>query len=403
MNKKFYIEEMHQQPTEQGCLVTFKLDIMGKKWDLNYNITGGKIHSVPELCDSVVVTFLIYALEYGFDFESNIPMSEDLHYKVTRHIIPQILFCDKKAKQIQINVPTKNEKFNGDINATGVSLGVDSFAAIKEYSSEDLPEHYRITHLVHLRVGAHHGGRTYKDLAYEEELFLAENAKVKNYCEKTNKKLITIESNLYDITCSEFSLPFEPSHLFRNMAALLLVQNRVKRYYYASSQSLANFYIDIKRSSAAYEKWVLAYLSNQNINFFSTSGAMTRSQKVEYLIDYKETQEFLHVCWMSDSNCGECNKCIRTLLQLDSLDALDLYKNVFDIEKFKRKKKWYWTKAAAIKNVNSSYASVVRDRKARGLKMPNGFEIFCAKVQIILTNFFKSGPKYVIERIKVKH
>ncbi len=403
MNKKFYIKEMFQSPTESGCDVTFKLDILGKEWDLNYKIEGGEIHSVPELCDSVVVTFLIYALEYGFDFESTIPMSEDLYYNVVEQIIPQIQKCDTKAKKIAINVPRKNEIFNGDINATGVSLGVDSFAAIKEYMSEELPEHYRITHLVHLRVGAHHGGRTYKDTAYEEQLFLEENKKVKEYCQKTNKKLITIQSNLYDITCSEFSLPFEPSHLFRNMAAILLVQNRIKRYYYGSSQSLSNFYIDIKRSSAAYERWVIAYLSTQNVTLRCASGNMTRSEKVEYLLDFKDTYDFLHVCWMNEKNCGECNKCIRTLLQLDMFDALDLYKNVFDIDKFNRKKKWYWTKAAAIRRVNSSYNVLLKDRKARGLKMPNPFAVFCVKIQIILTNLLKLGPKYVIERIKVKH
>ena len=40
-------------------------------------------------------------------------------------------------------------------------------------------------------------------------------------------------------------------------------------------------------------------------------------------------------------NCGKCEKCVRTLLGIAALGALDKYAEVFDIDYYRKHKKWY--------------------------------------------------------------
>ena len=52
-------------------------------------------------------------------------------------------------------MPLSNETFDGDWVGTGISLGVDSFTTIHEYGEDSITDDYRLTHLVHLKTGAH--------------------------------------------------------------------------------------------------------------------------------------------------------------------------------------------------------------------------------------------------------
>ena len=67
------ILNMQQEETATGCTVSFDLKIREKQHVLKYKITGD-IKSVPERCDCVVVNFLLLAMRFDLDIQSEYPL-----------------------------------------------------------------------------------------------------------------------------------------------------------------------------------------------------------------------------------------------------------------------------------------------------------------------------------------
>lgn len=61
-----------------------------------------------------------------------------------------------------------------------------------------------------------------------------------------------------------------------------------------------------------------------------------RRDRTLYLTNYPISYECLHVCFYNGKNCSICDKCLTTIATLDSANKLELYKEVFDIEKYKQ-------------------------------------------------------------------
>lgn len=394
MRKQIEIIEMEQYENDGKYNVVFDIVIAGHKYKFQY-IIDGPVANVPRVCDSVVVTFLFFAIKYDMDVVSSIPITEKLYHNIRTQIIPQVVKCDQKAHSIDIHMPITNEKYCGKWNGTGISLGVDSFATIHQYGSDCELEDYKITHLVHLKTGAHHGcGK--KD---EQELFLAENNRVRRYCEKYNYNLITIETNLHKICQERFGDDFDTTHICRNLGAILLLQNYFGKYYYASTSNLDHFRIDINKDIAYCEKWLIPVLSNDNIDFYSANLAMMRSDKVKYISDFPDTYEFLHVCWSDEKNCGECRKCIRTMVQLDLAGKLDRYTESFDVEKYYAERKRYLRTVAAMRTVDVYFREIYDEMKCtKGVKIPGFFETNYTRVVMGLKALKNLGLKTFISR-----
>lgn len=99
------------------------------------------------------------------------------------------VWCKNGKEMIRLNMPLTKEVYEGKWVGTGVSLGVDSFATIHEYLENCEIEEYKLTHLVHLKTGAHHGQLGYYDQQKEDELFLKENSKVRKFCKEQGYNL----------------------------------------------------------------------------------------------------------------------------------------------------------------------------------------------------------------------
>lgn len=381
MRKQIVIKNINQIKTDFGCKVTFGLSIFGNDYDLKYTITG--VHCVPERADAVTVAFLYYAILHDMDIISEIPISEQLYYSITRDIIPQVVCCDKKAHDIKIIMPTTCEVIeNQKRRGTGLSMGVDSFTTLHEYNDDALSDNYKLTDLVHLKTGAHHGMVGRFDAEVENRLFKTENDKVKAYCDKYGYNLITIETNLFEITCANFGWNFDTTHILRNLGSVMLLQNYFDKYYYASAINLDDFYININKDVAHSEKWLVPLLSNENIKFYSANSAMNRIEKTEYITRFSDTYDYLHVCWREEKNCGKCDKCIRSLVTLDALGKLDLYANAFDLQEY-RKNRWkYIKRITALKFKNSFFQDIYNLLKEKNIKTPNIFQTSCTFLSI---------------------
>ena len=273
-------------------------------------------------CDGVIVSLLPNAINCGYDeIKSKYPISEELYYRLTYHVIPQI--CNaQKSLVVKINAPLTKEKFSGNAVAAGMSRGVDSFATLYEYGKGfEIPE-YRISHFTYFKNGSHHGvdNMERKSPYSNYELYLGQLEGTKKFCEKYGYSLIVVDSNLPEVLKSIFGIwSFHLSHTFRNIGFVLLLQKGIHRYYYSSAYNLDMFKMSLETDSARYEKWLLPYLCTENVEFFSSNQSWSRLDKIKRIVNMPESYGFLCVCLLGIENCGVCSKCKKTLMELDSL------------------------------------------------------------------------------------
>ena len=312
-------------------------------------------------------------------------MSERLYYQIKNHIIPHINFNNQdKSNIIEIDTPFARETYNGSWNGTGISLGVDSFTTIHEYLEESMPEEYRLTHVVHLKAGAHHGMKKDFDKDLETRLFNEENDRVQRYCKEHKLPLITIETNIYEITSKEFDWDFSDVHAYHNLGTILILQNYFRNYYYASASPMTGISIDIRRDTERYERWLLPLISTENTNFYSANKNMNRWERTKYISQFEDTHNYLHVCWQNSENCGRCGKCIRTQIQLDFMGILNKYKNVFDLDAYYKNKKKYLTWVIAMRVIDSSYQSIYKYMVANNIKRAGFFAVNLTRIKICI-------------------
>lgn len=403
MNNVFEICSISQQKTKQDYEAIYKIKIRDNEYDLTYNIEGDGINELPERCDPVVVTFLNYAIYYGMSFHSQLPISEKLYYHLKNHVIPQLSKANNITTTTDIVMPLTDEKYYGSWRGTGISLGVDSLTTIHEYSSCDMPDNYRLTHLVNMKTGAHHGMIGYYDGDIEKKLFRQENEKAKEYCEKFGFNLITIATNLYEICAKEFNWDFERVHGLHNLGTILILQNYFGKYYYATGGYNSVLRFNLQKDQINYEKWLLPLISTESINFYSGNKAMDRISKEKYISQFPDVTESLHVCWKSDKNCGECDKCIRTIIQLDYIGELDKYSKVFDLDKYYNNKEKYITYIAAKRLTDHGFQDIYLLLKERKEKMPNALAVWICRVKIFQKKMKRYGFSQALDKFRNKY
>ena len=375
------IKDINQHHQNDCLEVNYKITIRKNEYNLTYKISGENINSVPLLCDTVVVSLLVYAVKYGLYFFSEFPISEKLYYNLTKHVIPQLSLANKTANDIiKINMPLSKEVYHGTWVGTGVSLGVDSFTTIHEYKEECNLDEFKLTHLVHLKTGAHHGQLGYYNKQTEDDLFLAENTKVKQFCKKYNYKLITVESNLHGLICTEFGYGFDTTHTFRNLGCVLLLQNLFNKYYYASAYNLVQFEVNLSNDVAHYEKWIMPYISNDSVSLYSANTSMTRVQKTMFISNFEDTYDNLHICWHKTENCGKCKKCIRTIVTLDVLGVLNKYSKSFNLDNYYKNRDSVISEVIVLRKTDAPYMEIYEFMIKNKYKMPS--RIIIAKTAI---------------------
>ena len=302
---------------------------------------------IEERFDSTVISLMHFAITRGYDFRSEYPVDPELYYRLTEQLIPQMIRASEMAAHkdqllsawhdVKIHAPLvapappTTDRWIG----TGISCGVDSLTAVYEYSQLcKIPEH-QLTHLICMKIGAHHG-RNIFNANRENRLFRAELDKVKRFVDETKFPLVIVDSNLWEFILDAFdSRSYSRQYTFRICGTLNLLQNYLATYYIGDAYGIDHFDVDTGRSCASYDRWLVPLLSTDNLQFYlSDAKGSGRFDKTKLLCQYPPSYDNLHVCWDSEGNCGHCGKCIRTLLALDILGELDKYKNSFDLEAY---------------------------------------------------------------------
>ena len=352
----------------------YEVEWQGRTHELTYKIDDGYSDWLDVGCaDGAIVPFIYYAVRFGFDIQSSVPVSSELLFSLNHLVVPEL--CNAVGNEtVHIVAPERDsDEMCGNAVGSGFSGGVDSFATFCEYAV-DCDDANRITHLLYFMQGAHDGQLSSYDKDVEHDLFSEQLAVTRAFAEKHLYPVVVLESNLNEVLSSCFGfMSYEWSHSFRNAGMALMLQKHLRRFYYSDAYGLADFDVSLKSDSSHYEKWLLPLLSTNRLTIISANAGMGRIEKTRYISNYKQTYDSLLVCWRSGVNDCTCDKCIRTLVTLDYLGVLDRYAPCFNLDLYRANKAKYLRRVAGGRLHDSFFAEIWRYAKDNGLKRASVF------------------------------
>ena len=401
--KELSLNRIIRKDTDEYSEIAFEISLGEKKNTLWYRLSPeyGK-YFCDDRADSFVVTFLTFAMRYGLDLRSNYPVSEKLHFQLTTQVIPQLAATNKDCtREISIIAETTNERYpDAKGVGTGMSCGVDSFATLYEYTDLcDKPE-YKLTHLTHFNVGAHHGQTGSFNPELQRELYLKDVSMVSRFCDEFGYKLITVDSNLTEVINDFFGYAnFENSHTYRNAGVVLLIQKLFGRYYYSPAYNLDHFAMDLEKDSAFYEKYLLPNLATETSEFYNSNKNWNREMKLKVISDFPQSYDWLKVCVKSETNCCKCVKCMRTIMGLEAIGKTDLYAKSFDPKKVAANREHLKTyMLCEVKKGEPFYTEIYEEAVKNGMTFSNKSKAYASAYRLSL----KLLPRKLYFKIKQK-
>ena len=401
--KALVLNKIMREDTKEYSELAFELSFDGKYEILWYRVKPefGK-YFCDDRADSFIVTFFTFAMERNFDLHSLYPVSEKLWYQLTTQVMPQLAVTSKgigheiKIIADKVSEPYQNERGVG----TGMSCGVDSFATLYEYTELcNIPE-YKITHLTHFNVGAHHGQTGSFDPELQRKLYKKDVAMVQRFCDKYGYKLIAVDSNLTEVLDSFFGyLNFSNTHTYRNIGVVLILQRLFSKYYYSPAVNLDHFVCRLEGDTAYYEKWLLPNLSTETTSFYNSNKNWTREEKLKQIVNFPQSYNWLKVCVKSDVNCCKCVKCMRTILGLEAIGKTELYAKAFDqriVESSREQLKTYML--CQVKKGDQFYTEIYKEAVKNGMMFSLKSKIYAFFYRLSL----KVLPRKLYFKIKKK-
>ena len=311
-----------------------------------------------ERSDAFVIGILSYAMRNGHDITCAAPMGEELYYKITTQLIEAIYKGSGNLHKTVITADIDSTELpTSNAVGTGISCGIDSFHVLSQQTNSQLKKH-NVTHLTFNNVGSHGQGEHAIKLYNERKLLALKFAKEFEF------ELVESNSNIYDIIPQDHSL----THSYTSSFCIYSLQKLYSIYYYASGHTFLEFSLidNDKKDSSYYDLLTTCMFSTKSLTIISEGATSSRLEKTEKVTMYEPSYNYLNVCTITASNCSKCEKCTRTLVALDALGKLDLYKNVFDIEYYKKHCQRYYS--SMVKEVlwkNSSYVQVYAILKSK--------------------------------------
>ena len=287
-----------------------------------------------ERSDAFVIAVLNYAMRNNHDIMCDVPISEDLYYNIDKYLIDAIVRYNPSWYRPVIIADVDFEPLPcAGAVGTGISCGVDSLHALANQTALKFKRH-NITHLTFNNVGSHGEGER------AVNLYNARLERPREFAAEYGSEFVASNSNLQDVVeQSHFK-----THTYSSLFAVYCLQKLYSVYYYASGGYKYDEFtlVDAPMScSGTYEMLSLPFFSTKNMRIYSEGADMTRMEKLRRIVAYSPSYKYLNVCLHDGDNCNVCEKCVRTLLGIDALGALDKFKNVFDIDYYRKHKSWY--------------------------------------------------------------
>lgn len=289
--------------------------------------------------DCFILFIFIYAVFYQKRFIAKVPVSKQLKYGLLEVMLPSLREMGLNSEQKDFIFHKEDDSLFPEAKATGtaMSFGVDSLFTF--INSEKSAKPVDVLTLFNAGAFGQEGGEKAR------MLFNRMKTRVKSFSKTMQKDFVWVDTNLNEI----FKMPFVQTHTYRNFSCALLLQKLFQNYLYASGITIKDFklnlldstYYDLLISKAIQSNKMQLYISGLNTNRF---------HKTQIISDYTITQNILSVCLITsdntdvqtvEKNCSKCFKCVRTMLTLEVLGKLEKFKDVFDLEIFRKNKDKY--------------------------------------------------------------
>jgi len=288
--------------------------------------------------DAFVLGTMLIAMRLGEDIHVEGSISERLYYNLSHYVVPilRLLLPDLHSVAIiPAHLQPDNHLYDTEGVATSFSGGIDSFSCLVDHLFGNVPKAYRITHLVMNNTGSHgNNGHV---------LFRKRCRRLAVLASELNLQFVAIDSNLHNLLVN---WNHQETSTVRDISAAMILPGLYRRYYYPSSYDYGSCYIGPTYSMGYSEPTLLPLLATGSTEFIPTGSQYSRVEKTLQVTAVPLSYEYLDVCTdardrESSRNCSICNKCLRTLVTLEVLGKLRLYDKVFDIDTYRRYRKWY--------------------------------------------------------------
>jgi hypothetical protein len=313
--------------------------------------------------DGALILVLPIAMRNKEDIIIKGRVSYKLYHNVKNYFMKIINIMIPECTIINIIPDSFSYGENYDNNGVGcgLSCGIDSLCCLEDYyfNEEDSP--YKLTHVTNFFAGA-----SSNLIQYNKRLYNG-----LEYIKNTSLKMFSIITNFTKIN----TYGHQKIHVLRNLAIPLFFQKLFKKYYYSSGFSYIDCKIMNNCSDFCYSDPISIHLlSTENIEMISHGCQYTRVMKTFKILNNPLSNKFLDVCINGEFitktdkilNCSICSKCLRTLSTIDYYGKLDLFKDVFDLNKYYSKKENY------LKNLNIN--SPLEKEIIQLYKTPNNIE-----------------------------
>lgn len=340
---------------------------------------------ISGVSDAPLLGLLIPAMSMGEDIYVNGKISERLYFnlsgpyqKILQIVMPNLH---------QINIYPEylySDIHRGSGVISGFSGGIDSFCMLADHYYNDVPESYKITHLLYNNNLPTH-------VTDGEILFTKRSNLTASLVEKIGLPLIVINSNLNDFY---EGFAFRKTHTPRNTSIALLLQNGAKRFLYASAYHYTDISIKPMQTMANSDAITLPLLSTESLDAVSVGSEYTRVEKTFRVANLKESYDSLNVCMKNDRNCSRCEKCMRTLLTLEIAGLLDLYSNSFDLNKYRNYRDEYIVKI--LQSSWSLHREIIEDASSQNFRFPRYLRL---KARTL--NSVKGIARKILSRAKI--
>ena len=259
----------------------------------------------------------------------------------------------------------------GNLIGTGISCGVDSLATIYDNYINEMDPNFRINSLFFVNCGTH---GDYEDEASHKK-YWDRVALNKTGAEDLGLPMYLINSNYHAFT---HKIGEQKIGYLAIYSCALSLQKYIKRYY-TSSNLCYDEIAEFNRLSRDFdiaeycESFMPHLISTECFELVIDGCQYTRAEKIERISDWEFAQKHLNVCVPAADkghNCSCCNKCMWTLIPLEAMGKLEQFKNVFNIDTY-RKNVFFWKcRFVARYGKDSMETSIVRYAKEHGMKLP---------------------------------
>lgn len=323
--------------------------------------------------DPFVLVSVIVGMYYGQDVKIEGNISPRLYHNLMHYMLNIFDRFSDRTKMIKVEVGGFDtvKQIEDPLIGTGISCGVDSLVTIYDNFVMENDPAFKINSLFFFNCGTHGD--------YENP---ESQKRFKNRVNLNRRAADALGLPMYTVTSNFHAFTHKIGEQIIGYLAIyscaLGMQKYVRRYLTSSNLSYDEIMFNRENSRdfdfAEYcESFYPHLVSTECFELVIDGCQYTRAEKTERISDWEIAQKYLNVCVTpinEGHNCSCCEKCMWTLIPLEADGKLDNFKEVFNLDVYKKKSSHWKNKFIAATGKDSMETSVMAYAKGKGMSTP---------------------------------